>query len=110
MQEYNCESFPSWLHGHLSDSPKLWTYQSGINGQSIVDCPISEKDLSTRRHKERMVFFQLSETPDGPLRVEGKMHGSPKCPILLLKHEHKMLSACGCEYSSKSFWVVLILF
>ncbi|CAM6043705.1 unnamed protein product [Sphagnum compactum] len=111
--EYNCESFPSWLHGHLSDSPKLWTYQSGINGQSIVDCPISEKDLSTRRHKERMVFFQLSETGNGPLRVEGKMHGSPKCPILLLKHEHKMLSACGWSLILpiawvRAFWVPLV--
>jgi hypothetical protein len=27
-----------------------------------------------------------------------------------LKHEHKMLSTCGCEYSSKSLWMVLILF
>ncbi len=27
------------------------------------------------------------------------MHGSPKCPILLLKHEHRMLSACGCKCS-----------
>lgn len=112
-EEYNCESLPSWLHGHLSDSPKLWTYQSGIDGQSIVDCPISEKDLSTRRHKERMVYFQLSETPNGPLQVEGKMHGSPKCPILLLKHEHKMLSACGWSLILpiawvRAFWVPLV--
>jgi hypothetical protein len=112
-EEYNCESFPSSLHGHLSDSPKLWTYQSGINGQSVVDCPISEKDLSTRRHKERMVYFQLSETPNGPLQVEGKKHGSPKCPILLLKHEHKMLSACGWSLILpiawvRAFWVPLV--
>ncbi len=54
LQEYICEPFPSWLHGHLSDSPKLWAHWSGINGHSVVDCPISEKDLNTRHHKEGM--------------------------------------------------------
>ncbi|CAM6068770.1 unnamed protein product [Sphagnum tenellum] len=95
--------------GEVSDLSNLCL----INGQSIVDCPISEKDLSTRRHKERMMYFQLSETPNGPLRVEGKMHGSPKCPILLLKHEHKMLSACGWSLILpiawvRAFWVPLV--
>jgi hypothetical protein len=54
LQEYICEPFPSWLHGHLSDSPKLWAHWSGINGHSVVDCSISEKDRNTRHHKEGM--------------------------------------------------------
>ncbi len=49
--------------------------------------------------------YQFNETlGDGPLWVEGFMHGSLKCLILLLKHEHKMLFTCGCEYPSKKLW------
>jgi hypothetical protein len=52
-----------------------------------------------------MTHYQFSETlGDGPLWVEGFMHGSLKCLILLLKHEHKMLFACRCENFSKSLW------
>ena len=97
FQEVEVEEagWSSWWEGQLSDSPRLWSSHPNNAGLGIAGRPLTQKDLSTRRHKKRLAFFQLGKRAATSQEEVGASNENLECPILLLKHEHQNLSACG---------------
>jgi hypothetical protein len=78
----------------LAGNREMWD-RLDIIGQGSIVKPSSEKDLCTRRHKERLSYIQLNDISEDTKEELSVASETLKCPILILKHPHQMPSACG---------------
>lgn len=79
----------------MSDSPLLWAPQLSPGGQRTLENALSEKELSNKRHKDRVRYFHLNKVAAPPQEEVEDVKESSGCPVLLVKHEHQRLSGCG---------------
>uniref|UniRef100_A0A7I4D8V0 POPLD domain-containing protein n=1 Tax=Physcomitrium patens TaxID=3218 RepID=A0A7I4D8V0_PHYPA len=100
------------LETHLLGNRGAWDWLS-MNGQEGLVKPLSEKDLSIKRHKRRLSYIRLDDTSED-IQQESTIAGeNSKCHILVIKHAHAMPSACGFSLIMpiawvRAFWVPLV--
>ncbi|KAG0586963.1 hypothetical protein KC19_2G131200 [Ceratodon purpureus] len=96
----------------LASNREMWDRLDSMAHGNIVK-PSSEKDLSTRRHKERLSYIQLNEVIENTNEELSAASESLKCPVLILKHASRRSSACGFSLILpiawvRAFWVPLV--
>jgi len=69
------------------DSSDIWG-RSGPTSQKSIVMPLSEKDLSIRRHKKRLSYIQLNDISDDTQEERTATIVNSKCSIMVLKHDH----------------------
>lgn len=92
---------------NVLDSSEIWG-RSGPARQESVVMPLSEKDLSTRRHKKRLSYIQLNDRSEDSQEEQTANIGNSKCSIMLLKHKHCGISLLLPIGWVRAFWIPLV--
>lgn len=78
---------PSTFNQLDVDSSDIWG-PSGPTRQESIVMPLSEMDLSIRRHKKRLSYIQLNDTSEDTQEERTATIGNSKCSIMVLQHDH----------------------